>query len=228
MKKKYIIGNWKSNKTVNEVDEWFETLEKLISTQVNLVSPELEIILCPSFVHLFLAKKLAENLPFPLKIAAQDVSPFQIGAYTGEVNIIQLKEVVDYVLVGHSERRKYFREDDQMRKKKVEQIISADIKPIFCVSDSATYIPIEVKIVAYEPVFAIGTGQADTPENADKVASLIRQKNKNAEIIIYGGSVNQDNITRFLTQINIDGVLPGGASLDAKNFWEMITNASKP
>lgn len=227
MRKIYIIGNWKSNKTIDEVNAWFDTLNKFSQSQANSVSPDLEIVICPSFVHLSLVKNLIAECPLQIHLAAQNVSPFLMGAYTGEINILQLKELVSYVLVGHSERRKHFREDDDILKTKVERIIAAELTPIFCVPDSNTSIPDGVKIVAYEPVFAIGTGQADTPANANEVISEIKQKNQNAEILIYGGSVKQDNIASFLAEKNIDGVLPGGASLDAQVFWEMIVNASK-
>ncbi|MBI2611795.1 triosephosphate isomerase [Candidatus Gottesmanbacteria bacterium] len=214
----YIIGNWKSNKNSQEVKDWFHAIKNIKSDH--------EIVVCPSFIHLPLAKILCTTLNLPLKIGAQDVSPYSIGAYTGEVAAEQLKEMVEYVIIGHSERRKNFKEDDNILFEKVKRATEAGLKPIFCVPDENTSVPEETHLIAYEPVWAIGTGKSDTPENANTVIGKIKQKYP-GKIVIYGGSVTSKNISLFISMENIDGVLPGKASLDAMEFSQMISVVSQ-
>ena len=219
MKNIYIVANWKSNKTVGETKQWFKEFlkkEKNIGSKI--------IVVCPPFTSLYLAKELTANSP--LKIGAQNTSAFGRGAYTGEINAAQVKELADYVIIGHSERRNNFLENDEILEKKVDFAISAGLIPIFCVQNENTKIPSNIKIVAYEPVFAIGSGVADTPQNAQKVASSIKSKNPFIEEILYGGSVTKDNIKSFVEQKDINGVLVGGASLDPSSFTDLIINAS--
>ena len=222
--KKYIFGNWKANKNISEVNDWF----KLISTHLRNIPSEklknVEIAVCPPFIYLPFAKEQIEKLQLPLKLCAQDVSPFTNGAFTGEVSAKQLSEFVDYILIGHSERRTYFKEDQDLLSQKVSQTIGVGLKPILCIPDEKTPVVEKVDIVAYEPVWAIGTGKADTPENANSVALRIKNKNY-ISTLIYGGSVKPDNIKSFLTTTGIDGVLPGGASLNPQSFFEMVVNA---
>lgn len=206
MKKLFIAGNWKSNKTIEEAKEWLN--------QFTTTNP---VVLCVPFTLLGVLK--SEKL----SLGAQDVSPFGDGAYTGEVNARQIKELADWVIIGHSERRKYFSETDQMLQKKAEQAKNAGLKIIYCVPDDKTAIP-SVDVVAYEPVWAIGTGESDTPENADEICRKIKEKAGNA-IVIYGGSVTDQNVRSFVEKPNIDGVLPGGASLDPKIFARLIASA---
>ncbi|MGH7203545.1 MAG: triose-phosphate isomerase family protein, partial [Candidatus Levyibacteriota bacterium] len=158
-------------------------------------------------------------------IGAQDISPFASGAYTGEVNANQIKEFAQYAIIGHSERRKYFREDDEMLIKKVRMALAEGIIPIFCVASADTFIPEGVELVAYEPLFAIGSGKADTPEDAEEIARAIKEKNADVKTVIYGGSVNPENVHSFTSMPSVDGVLPGGASLDTQKFTQLITNA---
>lgn len=225
MKRKYVIGNWKSNKNLSETENWFKSFQVLFSQNKNIQLGRVEIVVCVPFVFLSLAKKLRDEYRLPLKIGAQDVSPFANGAYTGEISATQLGEFVQYVIIGHSERRNNFREDDSLLSEKVKRANEAKLNSIYCVQDENTIIPAGVGIVAYEPVWAIGTGKTDTPENANRVAQTIKQK-WNGEVLIYGGSVTADNIKSFITAESIDGVLPGGASLDAVKFWQMILNAT--
>ncbi|MEX2013196.1 MAG: triose-phosphate isomerase family protein, partial [Candidatus Levyibacteriota bacterium] len=152
-------------------------------------------------------------------------SEFSEGAYTGEVNASQVKEFAEYVIIGHSERRKNFNEDDNLLDKKVSMAVSQEIIPIFCVSDAIMKIPSAVKIVAYEPIFAIGTGDADSPDDAEKVARKIKDNNGNVERVLYGGSVDPSNVSLFTRMENTDGVLVGGGSLDASEFLKIIQNA---
>lgn len=225
MEKKYIIGNWKSNKNIIETESWFKTFQILYTHNQQLSLHNLEIVICPPFVFLPLVKKLRDELQLPIKIGVQDISPFGNGAYTGEVSASQISEFAQYVIIGHSERRNNFGEDDKLLAEKVSRANEANLNIIYCVQDKKTFIPKGVTIVAYEPVWAIGTGKTDTPENANLVAQTIRQK-WSGNVIIYGGSVTPDNIKSFITTEYIDGVLPGGGSLEPNKFWEMIVNAA--
>ena len=226
MKKKYIIGNWKSNKTSAEVEEWFIQSKDVYEREKNSITDDIRIILCPSFIHLKEAHELSRKYNLPIRLGAQDISPFGAGAYTGEIAASQIADLVEYVIIGHSERRTFLGENETLLTQKTEQVLKAKLIPIYCIQDEKTPIPEGIAMVAYEPVFAIGTGQAETPAKANEIAQKVRQKRK-VDTFIYGGSVNPDNIESFLTLGEIDGVLPGGASLTPALFWEMIRNASR-
>lgn len=229
--KYYIIGNWKSHKTVEQAEKWLEDYYQIINN-INLSKTENpEVIICVAYIHLFpLKKKITEakkkwpQINAPLKLAAQNVSPFSQGAYTGEISADMMQGLVDYCLVGHSERREKFAETNEVIFNKVKQLNSAGIKPILCVPDVTTPIPSDVELIAYEPVWAIGSGKPATPEHANQVARQIKMKHKRAQVI-YGGSVNPDNVASFISQSEISGVLPGGASLKADTFIKIIANA---
>ncbi len=214
MKKLFIAGNWKSNKTLFEAKDWIQKFRATWNGNVT-------VVLCAPFTLLSTLK--FQNLPFTL--GAQDVSAFGEGAYTGEINAKQLKELVTWVIIGHSERRKNFSETDEVLAKKVEQAKLAGLKIIYCVPDDSTVVPLHVDVVAYEPVWAIGTGKTDTPENANSVITTIKAKSQ-VSTVIYGGSVTADNVASFIREPSIDGVLPGGASLDAEKFMNLILAAS--
>lgn len=220
MKNLLIVANWKENKTKNEAMDWFG---KFKGEEVSLENKE--IVVCPSYTLLAKAKYLISENNLEIKIGAQDVSRFEKGAYTGEVSATQIKEFADYVIIGHSERRKNFAEDDEMLEKKVSESTSFSLIPIFCVSSSNMEIPQGVTIVAYEPIEAIGTGNPDTPENANFVAKEIKNSNQQVLQVLYGGSVTAANVNSFTKMENIDGVLVGGASLDASTFLEITKNA---
>lgn len=218
MKKLLIAGNWKSNKTILEAKQWLHNIKLETQAQVILFIP---------FTLLYPLKLEIDRLQLPIELGAQDVSPFPDGAYTGEVNARQIKELADWVIIGHSERRKYFGETDEILEKKVSQARSAGLRIIYCVGDDATAVPQGVDTVAYEPVWAIGTGKSDTPENANTVVGVIKAKT-HVPVVIYGGSVTPENVSSFISQETIDGVLPGGASLDPEKFVNLILNACNP
>ena len=224
--KKYIIGNWKSNKNLSDVRSFFTEFNKLFTSNVQVSLDKLEIVICPPFIYLPEADKLIKQFNLPISLGAQDVSPFLAGAYTGEVGASQIADFAKFVLIGHSERRSNFGENIELLYAKVDQAQENGLQAVYCVPDNQTKIPQSVSLVAYEPVWAIGTGKTESRENAVKVAESIRDSLKTAKII-YGGSVNSKNITDFLAGNGLDGVLPGGASLDAGSFWEMIVNASR-
>ncbi len=221
MKKLFIIANWKSYKTSLEAKEWLEQ----ISNFQFPVSNEKEVIVCVPFTLLPILKEYTDQASLSVKIGAEDVSPFEEGADTGEVNAEQVKEFADYAIIGHSERRKYFNEDDALLTKKVQMALQFQVTPIFCVQDENTFIPTGVTLVAYEPIFAIGSGTPDTPENAEKVIKTIKSKNPLVQYVLYGGSVKPENINTFTTSPSIDGALVGGASLEAEKFVALIKNA---
>lgn len=229
MKKLFIIANWKSNKTIKETEEWLHSFSEGFSREGVKVEGK-KIITAPSFTCLEHARYCLVNLKLSLKFAAQDISPFGEGSYTGEVNGKQIKELVDYVIVGHSERRSNFYENNEMINKKLSMSRRHGLTPILCVSnlkqihDSKFIIHNSNSIVAYEPLFAIGSGNPDTPENADVMAKNIK-KELGGIPVLYGGSVSPENVRSFTQMSNIDGVLVGGASLDPHRFLEIIKNA---
>jgi triosephosphate isomerase len=219
MKKALIVANWKSNKTILQAEEWFQRLQ---IKDLRLTNKEL--VICPSFTSLPLLNSLIINHKSSMSLGAQDISPFDEGAYTGEISAKQIKEFADYVIIGHSERRINFNESDEMLFKKVDLAIQHGLTPIFCVQGKETQIPSGITMIAYEPINAIGTGHPDTPENAQEMASFFK-KIYNVQCVLYGGSVVSGNVKEFTQMSNIDGVLVGGASLDAQEFYKIIQNA---
>lgn len=224
MKSVYVLGNWKSNKTLLEATSWVETF---FPSQQNIPEDTI-VILCPAFHHLplFLERKLA------IFLGAQNVSPYQSGPYTGEISALMLDAMVTYAMIGHSERRTHFHETNEVVVEKVKRCMEHDIKPIVCVStfeevkDLSLHVPefSRVGILLYELPSAIGTGKADSPENANNIAIQFKQL---FDIpILYGGSVKPENVKEFVSQEHIDGVVVGGASLDAQTFISLIQNAS--
>lgn len=221
MKKKFIVANWKSNFTTKETLAWIEGFK---INDLELMSKE--IIICPPFILLPLLKSLIVNHKSNLKLGVQNISPFDEGPYTGEISAKEIKEFADYVIIGHSERRKNFSESNEMVNLKIDQAFKNELTPIICVSslDQVKELKIDDNLnfmIAYEPLFAIGSGNPDTPENADSMAKKIKAILKNA-VLLYGGSVTFDNINDFSKMPNIDGVLVGKASLDAKEFYAII------
>ena len=217
----YIIANWKSNKTIKEALTWLEEVGPKIPREQSL-----KVVVCPQFTDLAEVKKAILVNNYPILVGAQDLSPFPEGSFTGEEAASLLKEFVDFAILGHSERRTNFSETDEMVSDKVNQALENNITPLVCVQDESTSIPEKCKLVAYEPTFAIGTGNPDTPENAESVAQKIISRNSDLEIL-YGGSVNKENCKAFLLQENIKGLLIGKASLDPKEFLEIIQNSNK-
>ncbi|MGE5364839.1 MAG: triose-phosphate isomerase [Bacteroidota bacterium] len=251
MRKKVIAGNWKMNNDI-------PASEKLISEikeQLSAISTDAVVIVCPPFVSLSKASELLKGSQ--IKLGAQNMYFEDNGAYTGEVSASMLKSAgCEYVILGHSERRSIFMESDEVINKKVKKAISAGLKPIFCVGETlqereegimenviTTQVTgglkdisaeeLKTVIVAYEPVWAIGTGKVATPAQAEEVHSIIRKliaqlyNQEAAENIIiqYGGSVKPDNSAELLSQPDIDGALVGGACLKADSFAGIIKSA---
>lgn len=210
MKNIWIIANWKSNKTIAEALDWVSKVGPQVPQKDNL-----KIVICPTFSTLSEIKKAASG--FPMVLGAQDLSPFGAGAYTGEEAASLLKDLIDLVILGHSERKKNFNETDEIVAKKVRESLENNIIPLVCVQDENTPVPEGCKLIAYEPIFAIGSGHPDTPENASNVALSFAGLE-----VLYGGSVTSENVKEFVIQENISGVLVGNASLDAEEFLKII------
>ncbi len=220
MKDLIIAGNWKSNKTTSETKEW---LDKFTSFDFNFINKK--IIIFPSFTLFFSVQFYLLTLKSIIEIGAQDISSFGEGAYTSMINGKQIKEFCSMVLIGHSEAREYLKEDQVSLDQKVKQAIASNLEIIYCVSSVDQEIPENIHIVAYEPLFAIGTGKPDTPEDANRICQELKNKNIHVKYTLYGGSVTPDNVNGFTSKNNIDGVLVGGASLDPQLFYQIIKNA---
>lgn len=220
MKKLYLVANWKSYKTSVDAQNWFSIAS---NQQIPINKEEKEVVVCVPFTVLAEAKQSIVKSQLTLSLGAQDISPFAEGAYTGEVYGKQIAEFAHYVIIGHSERRQHFGDTDEVLEKKVAMSLDFGLTPIFCVQGKDTPIPQGVTIVAYEPVSAIGSGQPDSPENADGVAKAIKERGGFS--VLYGGSVSPDNVHTFTTMEDIDGVLVGGASLIAEKFIQIVNNA---
>ena len=214
------MANWKSNLSLSESLEWVGK----VGPQLNK-RDDLQVVVCPRFSALAELHQEIKANNYPIVLGSQDLSPFGTGSYTGEEPAELLKELVSMSIVGHSERREKFAETDEMVSEKIKQAQGAGIEPILCIQNSETPVPEGVKIVAYEPVFAIGTGTPDTPENANKVASQV--KSTSDPNILYGGSVNSENCQSFMEQEYISGLLIGKASLDADEFLKIIQNCAR-
>lgn len=241
--KKYIVANWKMNPSSIE-----EALRLVKNISAERFLDNVELIIAPPFVYLESVKK---NLKKEIKLAAQNVSWGERGAYTGEVSSLMLKNIgCDYVIIGHSERRYKIGETDEMINLKIKAAFKAGLNPILAIgekeqNDDIVKIinsqinnaleGIEVRdvskiIFAYEPVWAIGTGLADTPDHALSAALLIRKiigsiytKDFALDLLVlYGGSVTSANAADFINQSGINGALVGGASLDHDEFIKII------
>jgi len=248
MRRKVIAGNWKMN---NDLKETQNLISKL-SSGLPLDNLNCDVIVCPPFTSLFEAHTLLKGTK--IKLGAQNMYYESSGAFTGEISVAMLKSVgCEYVILGHSERRTIFGETDELINNKIKKAISSGLKPIFCIGElleereagiTENIIEKQLKfglknisseeivnvIIAYEPVWAIGTGKTASPEQAEEVHKFIRSliDEKYGEsisqniIIQYGGSVNSKNAKELLFQKNIDGALIGGASLKADSFIEII------
>ncbi len=247
MRKIVIAGNWKMHKTKEEALELVNQIKAGFKD-----NGEVKVIVAPPFTSLPYVREALKDTT--IGIAAQNMFYEKEGAYTGEISPLMLKDVgVHYVIIGHSERRKYFCETDEGVNKKIKTALEYSLTPILCIGESLeerksgkTFEKIETQlegalrglsstdvkkiIIAYEPIWAIGTGETATPEQAEEVHSFIRKKiaqkygNDVASyaIILYGGSVKPNNAFSLLREDNIDGVLVGGASLKGDSFLQII------
>ncbi|MBD5423039.1 MAG: triose-phosphate isomerase [Mycoplasma sp.] len=237
MRKKIIIGNWKMNKTSNEVKDFFK---KFSSTKFNVKPNTIYGIAAPACELPF---AVAERPSKDFVISSQDISKHLSGAYTGEISALMLKDLdVTYAIVGHSERRTYHKETNEDINQKAKTALENGITPIICVGEtldeyesnrSKEVVETQVKecvkglnlnkiVIAYEPVWAIGTGKTATNDYAQEMCKVIRNLTSNNTLIQYGGSVTPDSIDELLKQPDVDGALVGGASLNAESFIKLI------
>lgn len=251
MKRRYVIaGNWKMNQTPSDTRAFVKTLSPMVKGKDGC-----DILLCVPFVDIWVAAEAAKDTP--IKIGAQNVHFKENGAYTGEISADMLKEVgAEYVIVGHSERRQYFGETDETVNLRTRAALAKGLKVILCVGErlearqagiTDEIVAMQTKlglmgiekddltnvIIAYEPVWAIGTGLTATPDQADETCGTIRAvicalygKDAAEKITIqYGGSMNEKNAAALLAKENIDGGLIGGASLKPDAFAAIIDAA---
>ncbi len=246
MRRKVIAGNWKMNMLPNEAISFIEEFAPLVKDTEN------EVILCVPYTDLFYALMTAQDTN--IKIGAQNMHWKEDGAYTGEISGKMLKAIgVEYVIIGHSERRQYFNETDETVNKKIKAAFENGLKPIVCVGESLeqreagitnqvitnqvklaleglTAEQVKNTIIAYEPIWAIGTGKVATSEDANNSIIAIREEIKSiygqdvseSVIIQYGGSVKSTSAKELFTTSDIDGGLVGGASLKAEEFSKIV------
>ena len=219
-KKIWIIANWKSNLSLSESLEWVSRVGPKLDKR-----EDVQVVVCPRFSVLSELKKEIQTNNYPIILGSQNVSPFGSGSFTGEEPAQLLKELVSFTIIGHSERRQNFKETDELVAEKFKQATQAGIEPVVCIQDAGTPIPAGCKVAAYEPIFAIGTGTPDTPENANKVALEIKSENPGLAFF-YGGSVTSENCESFINQADISGLLIGKASLNPEEFLKIVENCS--
>jgi len=250
MRKKVIAGNWKMNNDVFQTTDLINGIKSALTS-----TPAATVIVCPPYTSLGTAQQLVKGSS--IKLGAQDVSLFDSGAYTGEISLGMLKAVgCDYVIVGHSERRQYHAETNEIINQKAKKVLAGGLLPIICIGETLeqreknitdqvlttqtkgvlaglSVADVEKSIVAYEPVWAIGTGKTASKEQAEEAHKLIRSviaqlysvETAEKVVIQYGGSVKADNAKELLSQPNIDGALVGGACLKADSFAAIIVAA---
>jgi triosephosphate isomerase len=248
MRRNVVAGNWKMNMLPNEAIELIDKLAPMVKNSKD------EVIICVPFVDLFYALLSAQETN--IHVGAQNVFYEDKGAYTGEVSAPMLKSInTEYVIIGHSERRKYFNETDEIVNKKVKKALEHDLKPIVCVGETLeekeagktidiitsqvekalaglTTADLNNIIVAYEPIWAIGTGKTATKEDAENSIKAIREKINSIfgtydVTILYGGSVKPENAKDLFSMPDIDGALVGGASLKADSFAGIVDGFQK-
>lgn len=244
---KYVMGNWKMNMLPDKTLKYIELLDEKLKTIENL-SDELRITLFVPYINIFYANLMAQDTD--IGIGAQNMYYETSGAYTGEISAEMLKSVDIYsVLIGHSERRHVFNETNEEINKKLIKTQEEEIQAVFCIGETIEEknegrteevlleqiykglenVNINNIVIAYEPVWAIGTGNvcdSDTANNICRMIKNIIKERYNKELpVLYGGSVNSENSKEILNKENIDGVLVGGASLEVSKFFQIITSA---
>ena len=219
--KRYVIGNWKSLMLGEEARRWFGEFARLYRP-----IPGLEVIIAPSFICLQPLSQLIPALDLEqVKLAAQDISPFPLGAYTGAVAADMIKDMVDYVIIGHSERRRYFRETSQDTGNKLIETVDAGLTPIVCIDSPYTMSQLTAlndvdtpeMILAYGPVEANSVRVPEQPAKVAEAAAFIARIHPNRPVV-YGGALNPGNVGHYALLPGLSGVFVGEASLDPASF----------
>src|SRR5579859_1561469 len=221
---KYLVANWKSNKSQEEVKQWAEVFKNLQS-----INPEITLVVCPSFLHIPLVHQLLPNL----SLGAQTLSQFPDGQYTGAVSALMLSEFVKFAILGHTERRKFFGETDQIVANQVLQALDFQITPIVAVeknnwsSQLAQFDSSHLSrmLVMYEPPEAVSSAtQSHAADLVDvKQAAQLIKSSYQVKGVLYGGSIDEQNIHTYFTDKDLDGVVVGYASLDPEKFRKILT-----
>ena len=229
-----IAANWKMNKTVKEAVSFVKEFKELVKDVKNV-----NMIICPPSTSLYSIHEELEDSN--VNLGAQNIYFEKKGAFTGEISALMAKELCKYVIIGHSERRGIFNEDNSLINKKVKAALDNNLTPIFCIGESPEeketgkskdVVKTQIKeglkgvdtkniIIAYEPIWAIGTGKTATPDIAQDMHAFIKGIVGNVPVL-YGGSVKPENVKELMKEKDIDGALVGGASLDAKSFSEIV------
>lgn len=240
MTRKYIVGNWKMNGAAAQAQAFTSTLAQHLQVQPETFTTKRKIIVCPPFPYLGIFRQ--QNF---FEVGGQDCSPHPQGAFTGEVSATMLRDVgCGFVLVGHSERRQYHQESNDLVKQKAETALAMGLKVILCLGETASQrkaqeaentvtqqlqesLPVgatpDTLLVAYEPVWAIGTGAPPTFLQIQEMHSHLHQVMAEKKFpLLYGGSVTPENAASFLALPLVDGLLVGGASLQIHDFWAII------
>lgn len=244
-----MAGNWKMYKTGQEAGQYVQSLAGLLSNLPNQDMPE--VVLCAPFTALITLNQSVEEARIQVAVGAQTMSAFEEGAYTGDIAPCMLREHgVRFVILGHSERREYFKESDADVRAKIDNALRHHLTPIVCVGESLetreagqtdAWVETQVKaaveglddnqksqlVFAYEPIWAIGTGRVCEADEAGRVCGLIRQWVGSPNVrVLYGGSMKPDNVQGLMAQTDVDGGLVGGASLDPQSFIRLIEAAT--
>lgn len=219
MDTKYFIANWKSHKSTQEAREFMWAFARLLP-QLDL--SDKKIIICPPYPSLTVCTEFVRANDLPIALGTQNISAFPAGAYTGEINGEQIKEFATYVVIGHSERKRYFHETPEDIRQKVDQAKVSGLIPILCVQNEDDTVVDGVGIIAFEPPSAIGSGKPDSPEDIEKVFGALHEKYPSSQLL-YGGSINEENIKNFLAVKHLKGFLIGGASLDPQQFYQLMS-----
>lgn len=226
MKKIWIIANWKSNKSIGEALDWLNIVGPKLRKRENI-----KVVVCPTFSALSELKKEIQINNYPIILGSQDISPFGVGAYTGEEAAELLRDLIDFSIIGHSERRYNFGETDEMVAGKTKQLLNTGKTACVCVQGNETPVPEGCKLIAYEPASAIstglnntpGVGRPDNPDEANSVAEFFKKQSNHSDLeVLYGGSVNSENVKGFVEKESINGVLVGNKSLDPQEFLKIV------
>lgn len=226
---RYVIGNWKCHKSFDEARTWFDTFAAGYTPTENV-----RVVVAPPFICLENVSRYVQELGLAnVHLAAQDISPFPKGGYTGAVAADMVKGIVDYVILGHSDRRRYFHETSQDVANKMSEAVDTGLRPIVCVDQpyamsqltALNDIDCEDMVIAYGPVDALSFRIPESPEKVAESVQFIREIHPN-RAVVYGGSLTPENVQEYLLLPNLSGIFVGSASLEAASFLDICQQAA--